>query len=157
MSQLDPTKVTRRTVGIVDVVFGKRVTVYEPTNLYGTVLGDDVFVGPFCEIQKNTRIGNRTRIQSHSFICEMVEIGDDCFISHGVKFINDPFANNGPARGDKSLWKKTTIGNNVSIGTNATILPVEIVDDVTIGAGAVVTKDIHLPGVYFGNPAVKKK
>ena len=70
-------------------------------------------------------------------------------------FINDLFAEGGPARGNKTLWKSTTIGNNVSIGTNATILPVTIVDNVVIGAGAVVTKDILVPGVYAGNPARK--
>jgi acetyltransferase-like isoleucine patch superfamily enzyme len=69
----------------------------------------------------------------------MVTIGDDCFIGHGVMFINDLFAR-GPAQGDKSMWKSTKIGNKVSIGSNATILPVEICDNVVIGAAAVVTK-----------------
>jgi len=80
-------------------------------------------------------------------------IGDDCFIGHGVMFINDLFAKGGPARGDKSLWRSTRIGSRVSIGSNATILPVDICDGVVIGAGAVVTKDITKPGVYAGNPA----
>jgi len=68
-------------------------------------------------------------------------------------FINDVFSGGGPARGNKDLWKSTTIGNNVSIGSNATILPVAICDDVVIGAGSVVTKNIVTPGVYAGNPA----
>jgi acetyltransferase-like isoleucine patch superfamily enzyme len=68
-------------------------------------------------------------------------------------FINDLFTNGGPAGGDKSLWKSTIIGNNVSIGSNATILPVKICDDVVIGAGSVVTKNIEFSGVYAGNPA----
>jgi acetyltransferase-like isoleucine patch superfamily enzyme len=120
-------------------------------------LGNNCFVGPFVEIQKNVVIGSNTKVQSHTFICELVTIGNNCFISHGVMFINDVFKNGGPAGGDKSLWKKTVIGNGVSIGTNATILPVEIVDNVVIGAGAVVTKDILEPGVYVGNPAKKLK
>jgi acetyltransferase-like isoleucine patch superfamily enzyme len=86
-----------------------------------------------------------------------VSIGDDCFIGHGVMFINDLFAKGGPARGDKTLWKETKIGNHVSIGSNATILPVTICDNVVIGAGAVVTKNITEPGVYVGNPAKKIK
>ena len=90
-----------------------------------------------------------------STICELVTIGNDCFISHGVMFINDKFEKGGPAGGDKSLWKETIIGNNVSIGTNATILPVKIVDNVVIGAGSVVTKDLLEPGIYVGNPARK--
>jgi acetyltransferase-like isoleucine patch superfamily enzyme len=143
----------RRSVGVVDVRFGVDVTIVEPCNIYGCTLGDGVFVGPFVEIQKSVLIGARSRIQSHSFICELVAIGDDCFIGHGVKFVNDVFVGGGPARGNKTLWKETKVGNRVSIGSNATILPVTICDDVVIGAGAVVTKTIAVSGVYAGNPA----
>jgi acetyltransferase-like isoleucine patch superfamily enzyme len=142
-----------REAGLVDVVFGDNVTVVQPANLYGCRIGDDVFVGPFVEIQKGVVIGARTRIQSHSFVCELVTIGDDCFVSHGVMFTNDVFAGGGPARGDTSLWKSTMVGHRVSIGSNATILPVRICDDVVIGAGAVVTRDIDRPGIYVGVPA----
>jgi len=138
---------------IKDVRFGQNVTVVEPVNMYGCEIGDDCFIGPFCEIQKEVTIGKGVKVQSHSFICELVSIGDGCFIGHGVMFINDIFAHGGPARGDKTQWKWTKIGNNVSIGSNATILPVSICDDVVIGAGAVVTKNITEPGVYAGNPA----
>jgi acetyltransferase-like isoleucine patch superfamily enzyme len=144
-------------ISIKENVFGKNVTLVEPVNIYGATIGDNCFIGPFVEIQKNTFIGNDTRIQSHSFICELVTIGTNCFISHGVMFINDIFANGGPAGGDKTKWKSTNIGNFVSIGTSATILPVSICDNVVIGAGAVVVKDIVEPGVYVGNPAIKKK
>jgi len=139
--------------GIRDVNFGKNVTVIEPVNLYECTIGDNCFIGPFVEIQKGVVIGDRCKIQSHAFICELVTIGSDCFISHGAMFINDTFSKGGPAGGDKTLWKSTQIGNHVSIGTNATILPVKIVDNVVIGAGSVVTKDILEPGIYAGNPA----
>ena len=132
---------------------GERVRIVEPANIYECTLGDDCFVGPFVEIQKGVVIGARTRVQSHAFICELVTIGDDCFISHGVMFVNDLFAIGRPARGQQELWKLTRIGNRVSIGTNATILPVSISDDVVIGAGAVVTKNIGRAGIYAGNPA----
>lgn len=140
-----------------DVVFGENVTVVQPVNLYGCEIGDKTFIGPFVEIQKDVKIGQRARVQSHTFICELVTIGDDCFIGHGVMFINDLFAKGGPARGDTTLWKSTKIGNHVSIGSNATILPVEICDHVVIGAGAVVTKNITQSGIYAGNPAKKIK
>lgn len=140
-----------------DVVFGENVTVVQPVNLYGCEIGDKTFIGPFVEIQKDVKIGQRTRVQSHTFICELVSIGDDCFIGHGVMFINDLFAKGGPARGDTTLWKSTKIGKHVSIGSNATILPVEICDHVVIGAGAVVTKNITQSGIYAGNPARKIK
>ena len=144
---------TVKNVGIVDVTFGERVTVVNPVNLYGCVIGDDTCVGPFVEIQRGAVIGRRCRIQSHAFICDLVEIGDDCFISHGAMFINDPFAVGGPAMRRKELWRATRLGSHVSIGTNVTILPVTICDHVVIGAGAVVTKDICEPGIYAGNPA----
>lgn len=139
---------------IRDVQFGANVTLVEPCNLYECIIGDDCFIGPFTEIQKGVVVGNRCKIQSHSFLCELITVGDDCFIGHGVMFVNDVFANGKPA-GDKKLWKPTTIGHHVSIGSNATILPVIICDHAVIGAGAVVTKDITEPGVYAGNPARK--
>jgi acetyltransferase-like isoleucine patch superfamily enzyme len=141
-----------RHAGIDDVEFGKDVTVVQPVNLYGCAIGDGSFVGPFVEIQKGAQIGKRCRVQSHSFICELVTIGDDCFISHGAMFINDPFVTGGPAK-ERRLWGHTRLGNRVSVGTNATILPVRICDGAVIGAGAVVTKDITKAGFYIGNPA----
>lgn len=139
--------------GIRDVTCGEGVRIVAPVNVYECELGDGCFIGPFVEIQKGVRIGARTKVQSHAFVCELVTIGDDCFVGHGVMFVNDRFATGGPARGDRTLWQSTTIGNRVSIGSNATLLPVRICDDVVIGAGAVVTRDITKPGVYAGNPA----
>jgi acetyltransferase-like isoleucine patch superfamily enzyme len=146
---------TVRHAGRRDVECGDNVSIIEPVNLYGCTIGDDSFIGPFVEIQKDVTIGRNCRIQSHSFICELVTIGDNCVVAHGVMFINDTFSVGGPARGDRSLWKRTVVGNDVSIGSNATILPVAICDKVVIGAGAVVTRDITEPGVYAGNPARK--
>jgi len=140
-------------VSIRDVKCGVGVRIIEPANVYECTLGDGCFVGPFAEVQKGVVIGPRTRVQSHAFVCELVTIGSDCFIGHGVMFINDVFATGGPARGRKELWRSTQIGNNVSIGSNATIMPVKICDNAVIGAGAVVTRDITEPGIYAGNPA----
>jgi acetyltransferase-like isoleucine patch superfamily enzyme len=144
---------TVREAGIVDVTFGKGVTVINPVNLYGCLIGEDCFIGPFVEIQRGAVIGRRCRVQSHAFVCELVTIGDDCFVSHGAMFINDLFSEGGPAKGRRELWRRTKIGDGVSVGTNATILPVTICDRVVIGAGAVVTKDITESGIYVGNPA----
>lgn len=137
----------------VNVIEGDNVKIIEPVNLYGCCLDENVFVGPFVEIQNDVNIGKRTRIQSHSFICSKVTIGEDCFIGHGVMFVNDKFI-------DRQLSKDflpTVIGNKVYIGSNATILPVSICNDVVVGAGSVVTKDIVEPGTYAGNPARKLK
>ena len=142
-----------RHVGIVNVTAGSNVTIVKPANLYDCKLGDDVFVGPFVEIQKGVSVGARSRIQSHAFICELVEIGEDCVVAHGVMFINDPYRIGAPARGRRDLWQATRVGSRVFIGSNASILPVTICDDVVVGAGSVVTKDITQAGIYAGNPA----
>jgi len=136
-----------------DVKQGVDVKIVEPVNLYGCELGDRVFVGPFVEIQRGAVIGADSRVQSHCFICDLVTIGERCFIGHGVMFTNDLFSHGGPARGDRTLYRETAIGNDVSLGSNATILPVKIVDGCVVGAGAVVTKDLLVKGVYAGNPA----
>ena len=136
-----------------DVKFGSNVTIVDPSNLYECTLGDNVFVGPFVEIQSNVLIGSNSKIQSHSFICELVSIGNNVFIGHGVKFVNDKFSSGKPAMGDKSKWLSTSVGDHVSIGSGTVILPVKICSNVVIGAGSVVTKDILVPGIYLGNPA----
>ena len=146
--------------GIKDVVFGKNVTVIEPANLYECEIGNDSFVGPFVEVQSEAKIGDRTRIQSHSFICSLVTIGNDCFIGHGVVFINDKFIDGKTAKksvGGAKNWRHTNIGDDVLIGSNSTILPVKICNNVVIGAGSVVTHDITKKGFYVGNPAILLK
>ena len=81
----------KKKISIKNVQFGKNVTIIEPVNLYGCVIGDNSFIGPFVEIQKNVKIGMNCKIQSHTFICENTKIGDNCFIGHSVTFINDKF------------------------------------------------------------------
>ena len=142
---------------INNVKFGNNVKIIEPVNIYDCEIGNECFVGPFVEIQKDVLIGNSCKVQSHSFICEKVKIGNNCVIAHGVMFINDKFSNGEPAFGNKKLWKSTTISDRVYIGSNATILPIYICSDVVIGAGSVVTKDISKPGTYIGNPATLLK
>jgi len=137
---------------ITNLKHGKKCTIIEPVNIYGSRFEDNVFVGPFVEIQKNTKIGDNTRIQSHSFICEKVQIGKNCFVGHGVMFTNDDLKKGKISR-NPSLYKKTKIGNNVVIGSNVTLLPVSIVSGSVIGAGSIVTKSIKKKGIYAGNPA----
>ncbi len=137
---------------ISKIKLGKNCKIIKPVNLYGCAIGKGVFIGPFVEIQKNAKIGDDTRIQSHTFVCEKVTIGSKCFISHGVMFIND-LTKKGKVNRNSNSFKKTTIGNNVVIGSNATILPVKINNNIVIGAGAVVTKNLLKKGIYTGNPA----
>ena len=98
-------------------------------------------------------IGARTRVQSHAFVCELVTIGDDCFVGHGVMFVNDTFSTGGPAHGNRELWRDHVIGNRVSIGSNATILPVQDLRRRRHRRGAGGDQGHHDAGIYAGNPA----
>lgn len=136
-----------------NVKVGDNVTISHYTNLYGCELADGVFIGPFVEVQSNVKIGKGSRVSSHSFVCSNVQIGENCFIAHGVMFTNDKFTE------DRENWieRGTVIGDNVRIGSNATILPVTIGKNAIIGAGSVVTKDVPEGAIVYGNPAKQKK
>jgi len=136
--------------GIKNVKFGENVSIVEPVNLYGCELGDNVKIGPFVEIQSNVKIGKNTTVSSHSFIPSGIEIGEHTFIAHGVMFTNDTFNSDSIENWE---MKKTIVGDRVRIGSNSTILPVKIGNNVIIGAGSVVTKDIPDNVTVYGNPA----
>ena len=96
---------------IFNVKCGKKVKIIEPVNIYNCVIEENSFIGPFVEIQKNSKIGKNCKVQSHSFICEKVEIGDNCFIGHGVMFVNDKFSKGAPS--GKNNIVPTNIGHVV--------------------------------------------
>ncbi len=134
---------------IRDCKIGEGTKIWNFVNIYGCEIGRDSMVGCFVEIQEGVKIGDRTRVQSHTFICDMVSIGDDVFVGHGVMFINDLY----PPQPEKEKWKATRIENGASIGSNSTILPVNIGRDAIVGAGAVVTRDVPAGAVVAGSPA----
>lgn len=136
---------------INDCQIGENVKIIEPVNLYGCVIGNNCFIGPFVEIQKNVTISDGTRVQSHCFICDGVTIGKHCLIGHGTTFTNDLFVDS--PNFESWIWRETKIGNDVRIGSNVTLLPITVGDNAIIGAGAVVTKDIPANCVVAGNPA----
>ncbi len=128
---------------------GEGTKVWNFVNMYECVIGRDSMIGTFVEIQAGVMIGDRTRVQSHTFICELVTIGSDVFVGHGVMFINDTM----PPQPAKEDWKTTTIEDGASIGSNVTLLPVVIGKDSVVGAGSTVTKDVPPGAIVAGNPA----
>lgn len=142
-----------------DVALGADVAVRDFVNLYGCSIGDGTSIGTFVEIQRDVTIGARCKIQSHSFICSGVSIGDEAFVGHGVMFINDrePRATNDDGtRQGASDWEliPTVVEDRASIGSNATILAgVRIGAGSLVGAGSVVTRDVAPNSVVAGNPA----
>jgi UDP-2-acetamido-3-amino-2,3-dideoxy-glucuronate N-acetyltransferase len=144
-----------------DVKFGKNVSIFHPqlVNLYGCTIGDDTKIGTFVEIQKNTVIGSRCKISSHSFLCEGVVIEDEVFIGHGVMFTNDLYpqaTNEDGSLQTEADWSvvKTLVKCRASVGSNATILPgVTIGEKAIVGAGAVVTRDVPNYAIVAGVPA----
>jgi UDP-2-acetamido-3-amino-2,3-dideoxy-glucuronate N-acetyltransferase len=143
---------------IHDVEFGDGVTVYSFTNLYGCAIGDDTRIGTFVEIQRGAVIGARCKIQSHTFICDGVAIGDEVFVGHGVMFVNDksPAAAADGRLADESDWTllPVKVEDGASIGSGAVIMGgVTIGAKALIGAGAVVTRDVEPGAVVAGVPA----
>jgi acetyltransferase-like isoleucine patch superfamily enzyme len=142
-----------------DVKVGKNVRIHAFVNLYGCSIGDESRIGTFVEIQKNASIGQRCKIQSHTFICEGVTIEDEVFVGHNVNFINDKYPRataQGGGLQTEADWTvlPTHVGRGASIGTGAIILGgVTIGEGSIIGAGAVVTHDVPPHSVVAGNPA----
>jgi len=136
------------------VLVGENVKIYDFVNLYECEIGDDTQIGAFVEIQRGAKIGKKCRIQSHSFICEGVTIEDEVFIGHNVVFINDKYPSMEKTLNKTWELRPVLIKRGVTIGSGAIIMGgVYIGEDIAIGAGAVVTKDLKEKGTYIGVPA----
>jgi len=143
-----------------DVRLGRDVRIQAFVNLYGCAIGDETRIGPFVEIQKGAKIGQRCKISSHSFICEGITIEDEVFVGHGVTFTNDRYpratTESGALQSDAD-WtcQNTLVKRGASIGSGATLLGgITIGENALIGAGSVVTRDVPPNAVVAGNPAI---
>jgi acetyltransferase-like isoleucine patch superfamily enzyme len=141
------------------VSFGEGVVVQSFTNLYGCAIGAGSRIGPFVEIQRGAAVGTRCKVQSHTFICEGVRVGDGVFIGHGVTFVNDNHPRALGAAGQLQTdadWEllETIVDDGASIGSGAVILGgVHIGARALVGAGAVVTRDVAPGATVAGSPA----
>jgi acetyltransferase-like isoleucine patch superfamily enzyme len=141
------------------VKLGKDVRLSKFINLYGCEIGDETKIGAFVEIQKNSSVGKRCKISSHTFVCEGVEIQDNVFVGHSVTFINDSYPRATTSSGElqtEADWKveKTVISKGASIGSGSTILSnITVGENAIVGAGSVVTKDVPANAIVAGNPA----
>jgi UDP-2-acetamido-3-amino-2,3-dideoxy-glucuronate N-acetyltransferase len=148
---------------IDDVEFGENVTVYSFTNLYGCRIGANTRIGPFVEIQRGAIVGANCKIQSHTFICDGIEIEDDVFVGHGVMFVNDKYPRATTADGALQTdgdWQllRTVVERGATLGSGAVILGgIRIGTEALVGAGAVVTRDVPPGATVYGNPASARK
>jgi UDP-2-acetamido-3-amino-2,3-dideoxy-glucuronate N-acetyltransferase len=144
---------------LTDVELGEGVQVFSFVNLYGCRIGDGTRIGTFVEIQRGAVVGVACKIQSHTFICDGIEIGDRVFVGHGVTFVNDKepratAAGGGLQTEDDWELQRTVVEAGASIGSGATILGgVRIGAGALVGAGAVVTRDVAAGETVVGNPA----
>ncbi len=150
---IHPTAQVDGTAILKDVIVGQNTKIRHYANLYECKIGDECNIGTYVEVQKDVIIGNRVTVSSHSFICSLVEIDDDAWLGHHVVTINDINPPSKKRTGTTDEWKPTYIGKGAVIGSNATLFPVNIGKYATIGAGAVVTKDVPDYAVVVGNPA----
>jgi acetyltransferase-like isoleucine patch superfamily enzyme len=141
------------------VELGEGVVVHSFTNLYGCRIGDGTQIGTYVEVQRGAVIGRRCKIQSHTFVCDGVEIGDEVFVGHGVVFVNDKRPRATAAHGGLQTtedWElqRTFVEDGASIGSGGVVLGgVRIGRGALIGAGAVVTRDVAAGATVVGSPA----
>lgn len=147
-NKIQPTKLKARELKIKDILkeVGKNYLIEQPF---------------FCDYGYNIKIGDNFYANHNLIILDATDIiiGDNVFIGPncGIYAAGHPIDYITRNKGIEYA-KPITIGNNVWIGGNVCILPgVKIGDNVVIGAGSVVNKDIPSNSVAVGSPCIVKK
>jgi sugar O-acyltransferase (sialic acid O-acetyltransferase NeuD family) len=120
------------------VAAGGRLTnfIHPSIDLTMCILGVGIYIQEAVVVQAGVKIGDNSSIHMGAVIGHETVVGNSVFIAHAV-----------------SVSGCCGIGDGTFIGTNATILPrIKIGSWVTIGAGAVITKDVSNNAVVVGNP-----
>ncbi len=118
-----------------------------------TILGRGVYVGP------GARLGERCKVQNQALVYEPAVIGDGVFIGPAVVLTNDTYPRavtpDGRRKGAED-WQAVgvTIEEGASVGARAVcVAPVRIGRWASVGAGAVVTRDVPDHALVVGTPA----
>ena len=107
------------------------------TDDIAAVIGHGSFVSPFCSILLNSKIGRHCVIETYCLISHYSELGENCIVHSG-----------------SMIAGKTIIGNNSVLNFKASVLnALTLCDDVVVGAGSMITKNVTVPGYYVGSPA----
>ena len=144
---------------IKDSTIGRGCTL-ESCTVRGSVLRDEVEVGPYSTIRPGCQIESRAHIGTHAELKES-RIGEGVQIGH-FSYLGDadvgPRANIGAGsvtcNFDGESKQRTIIGEDAFIGSDTMLVaPLRVGDRARTGAGAVVTKDVPNDGNAVGHPA----
>jgi UDP-2-acetamido-3-amino-2,3-dideoxy-glucuronate N-acetyltransferase len=136
-------------------------------------IGEETKIWHFCHIMSGCKIGRRCNIGQNVVVSPEVELGDNVKVQNNVSIYSGVICEDdvflGPSMvftnvinprsfiSRKSEYKKTIVRKGATIGANATVIcGNEIGKYAMIGAGAVITKEVHAYALVFGNPAIQR-
>lgn len=134
---------------IVDCEVGEGTVIQDHVNLYRCRIGCNCKIASFVYAEEGVEVGDGCKIRPHVYLPTGLHLGDRVFVGPLVSFTNDKH----PDVSDDWTLSETWIGDDVTVGAGAVVLPVTVGAGAVIGAGAVVTKNVPAGVVVVGNPA----
>lgn len=158
---IDPTARVHPSADLeVDVSVGPRTSIWHRAVLRtGASLGAECIIGRDAFIDEGVHLGNRVKVQNGALVYHGVSVGNGVFIGPGAILTNDRFPRaitptGELARGDDWTVSPIELRDGCSIGAGAVVVAGTIVGRfATVGAGAVVTRDVPDYALVVGNPA----